>query len=329
MSSDNQACRAFVKEAVAIANFEGTPTFNQLSIEAGNQLLALDSSLCYGWRWVCNVKGQSGYVPSSFVRDVAQGNRRAGKAPPSALLDRDRADVENRPQHQNTPTTVPEKPSRATKGVPQKQIIEAHKTYRNWQTRNGAEAVLAHKKNGNDMTPLPSPLPRDQSHDSLEYFRDGRPCSEVTTSIDRCPYSGNPANESVAAPRSTEVGVSAEHTTPRCWDLSRHADGRPSVSNANEAHRDAMDAMKSLVHRLQTLYQQSHDNITGTQSPIDHVSGSRPEAFKERHELHQPSERECCHGKADLRDDTAFSAFERVRSQMTHLAKVFGSQSDM
>ena len=56
----------FVREAVATRNFAGTETFDQLSVEAGNQLLVLKHKFSNGWVWASNVVGRQGFIPETI-----------------------------------------------------------------------------------------------------------------------------------------------------------------------------------------------------------------------------------------------------------------------
>ena len=261
---NEELCRTFVKEAVAIANFEGTPTFHQLSIEAGNQLLALDKTLCYGWRWVCNVKGQCGYVPATAIRDISAPGRRKteeSKNKNEVLKDGEASESHSPVQQSIVPcsqadeaTTQEIGPFRRVAVCKDPKVVSAYERYKNWQGLK-----LFH--GNNDASPKHTQTPVSNSSSAGRAIGFSAP-HRVLHPMD-AHDSEISAFNGVGFSTCTEQN---RRTTEFCQHHEGHNEtghskpalntfSRPASSPARNVVRD----MEGLVLRLKTLYRPNQD----------------------------------------------------------------------
>lgn len=350
---DASACKAFVTESVAISNFEGSPTFNQISIEAGNQVLALDKSLCCGWRWVCNVKGQCGYVPASFIRDVAQQNFQFGRvqrvqaSAATANVDRGKQTKEM----SNTISSGKEKQSKSNKFSDVRQV---YRKYRSWEQENvqppsmqpanmdhvdSFDSIL--NASASPICDLSRQQPACQREDpcsELSSLTHGRP-SESAKSI-KCVDANDERNsrhvsfnEHSSILKDTVPKKDIRQSHQLHDDINEGTGGSQSINCSNHRttaatlpvrsgfsheQQEAIEGMKHLVRRLQSLYTSQSERKIGLVNAAPHASTEQLTITSGP----CPSSKRYSTRDGPANHTSSESEFQRVRNQMKHLANV-------
>lgn len=268
---NEELCRTFVKEAVAIANFEGTPTFHQISIEAGNQLLALDKTLCYGWRWVCNVKGQCGYVPATAIRDIsASGRHETVDSKPKSKLSEVGAASESKTTAQQSIVSCPQadvKPSpdvgplRRVEVCKDPKVVSAYKRYKSWQGLK-----LFHENHGTSRQHSPVPVVSSTFTPGNHPFgiSQRRSLHQADGNVSQSPVSDGGDRFSGCVQHNHQWTNTFHEHHHGDHDESGHINvalNTPPPSTSSPAQNVVVRDMENLVLRLKSLYRPTQDRV--------------------------------------------------------------------